>query len=271
MLSKETLESVHFSFRQKIYAKFRNYIFIAIEKKIKENDKIKAKFNKLIMENAKNYKLANSYKKVVREAKVDWKDLEIRTKYIFINDDIYKSLNLNLYNWFKTEIEKIDSNAKYNPYNDKLVDNEKISVYVEHIVQWCKKNYNRMSQIKKLKREYKEKWDLKNEDYYKNYYINNKEDFKNRYENNKDTIKEKYENNKNEVRDRGEINQEFNAKRHLNSKNLVLEYALKMLANDEKLTIRTLNTTLTNNNEKLGTTQISLYLKELRSEGLINE
>ena len=47
--------------------------------------------------------------------------------------------------------------------------------------------------------------------------------------------------------------------------------ALKMLANDEKLTIRTLNTTLTNNNEKLGTTQISLYLKELRNEGLINE
>jgi hypothetical protein len=271
MLSKEILESVHFSFRQKIYAKFRNYIFIAIEKKIKENVKIKAKFNKLIMENAKNYKLANSYKKVVKEAKVDWKDLEIRTKYVFLNDDRYKSLNVNLYNWFKTEIEKIDFEAKYNPYNNKLIDDKLILLYVEYIVEWCKKNYNRMSQIKKMKREYKQKWDLENEDYYKNYYINNKEDFKNRYENNKNTIKEKYENNKGEVRDRGEINQEFNAKRHLNSKNLVLEYALKMLANDEKLTIRTLNTTLANNNQKLGITQISLYLKELRSEGLIDE
>ena len=257
--------------RKKMYKKIQAYVFIAIEKKVKENHQTKAKFSKLIMDNLENKYLVRSYKRVIREAKVDWKELENATKYVILNDKRYVELNEHLYKRFIIETKKLWLDLDSNDNNSKLLTEKELSLYVENIIGFCKKSYNRMSQIKKMKRKYKEKWDFENEDYYKNYYIENKQSFKNRYEKNKLALKEKYENNKSDVKSRAEINQEFNAKRHLDSSNLVLEDALKMLANNEKLTIRALNKTLTNNGEKLGTTQISIYLKELKNEGLIDE
>ena len=63
----------------------------------------------------------------------------------------------------------------------------------------------------------------------------------------------------------------FRSKRHQDSKTLVLKYALDLVAQSEKITIKTIKTILDQNNEKLGTTQISIYLRELKNEGLINE
>jgi hypothetical protein len=52
---------------------------------------------------------------------------------------------------------------------------------------------------------------------------------------------------------------------------LVLKYALDLVAQSEKITIKTIKTILDQNDEKLGTTQISIYLRELKNEGLIDE
>ena len=52
---------------------------------------------------------------------------------------------------------------------------------------------------------------------------------------------------------------------------VLLKYALDLVAQNEKITIKTIKNILELNDEKLGTTQISIYLKELRNEGLINE
>lgn len=67
---------------------------------------------------------------------------------------------------------------------------------------------------------------------------------------------------------RGSLN---GAKRHQTSKTLVLKYALDLVAQNKKITIKTIKNILEQNNEKLGNTQISIYLKELKNEGLINE
>jgi hypothetical protein len=61
------------------------------------------------------------------------------------------------------------------------------------------------------------------------------------------------------------------AKRHQNSKTLVLKYALDLVAQNERITIKTIKNILELNDEKLGTTQISIYLRELKNEGLIDE
>lgn len=73
------------------------------------------------------------------------------------------------------------------------------------------------------------------------------------------------------IKTREEVNKINGAKRHQDSKTLVLKYALELVASEEKITINTIKNIIEQNNEKLGTTQISIYLKELRSEGLINE
>jgi DNA-binding CsgD family transcriptional regulator len=52
---------------------------------------------------------------------------------------------------------------------------------------------------------------------------------------------------------------------------LVLKYALDLVALSEKITIKTVKNILELNNEKLGTIQISIYLRELKNEGLIDE
>ena len=73
------------------------------------------------------------------------------------------------------------------------------------------------------------------------------------------------------IKTRDEVNKINGAKRHQDSKTLVLKYALDLVAQNEKITIKTIKNILEQNNEKLGNTQISIYLKELKNEGLINE
>ena len=73
------------------------------------------------------------------------------------------------------------------------------------------------------------------------------------------------------IKSRIEVNKINGAKRHQDSKTLVLKYALDLVAQNEKITIKTIKNILELNNEKLGTTQISIYLRELKNEGLISE
>ena len=73
------------------------------------------------------------------------------------------------------------------------------------------------------------------------------------------------------IKTRDEVNKINGAKRHQNSKTLVLKYALDLVAQNERITIKTIKNILDQNDEKLGTTQISIYLRELKNEGLIDE
>ena len=120
------------------------------------------------------------------------------------------------------------------------VSNDLLKKYISKIIKWCKKNYNRLSQIKKIEKVYNQK-----------YYLDHKEE--------------------KGIKSRDEVNKINGAKRHQDSKTLVLKYALDLVAQNEKITIKTIKNILEQNNEKLGNTQISIYLKELKNEGLINE
>ena len=97
-----------------------------------------------------------------------------------------------------------------------------------------------MSQIKKIEKLYNQK-----------YYLEHKEE--------------------KGIKSRDEVNKINGAKRHQDSKTLVLKYALDLVAQNEKITIKTIKNIIELNDEKLGTTQISIYLRELKNEGLIDE
>ena len=137
-------------------------------------------------------------------------------------------------------MKKSFNDFEFTSYGENLVSNDLLKKYISKIMKWCKKNYNRMSQIKKIEKAYNQK-----------YYLDHKVE--------------------KGIKSRIEVNKINGAKRHQNSKTLVLKYALDLVAQNEKITIKTIKTILELNDEKLGTTQISIYLRELKNEGLINE
>ena len=137
-------------------------------------------------------------------------------------------------------MKKSFNDFEFTSYGENLVSSDLLKKYISKIIKWCKKNYNRMSQIKKVEKLYNQK-----------YYLDHKEE--------------------KGIKTRDEVNKINGAKRHQNSKTLVLKYALDLVASEEKITIKTIKNILEQNNEKLGNTQISIYLKELKNEGLINE
>jgi hypothetical protein len=77
-----------------------------------------------------------------------------------------------------------------------------------------------MSQIKKVEKAYNQK-----------YYLEHKE--------------------QKGIKSRIEVNKINGAKRHQDSKTLVLKYALELVASEEKITIKTIKNIIEQNNEKL--------------------
>ena len=166
--------------------------------------------------------------KSIREGKVNIKD-----SYAIIR-------NNEIYLLYVQSVKKYHSDYEFSLYGENLVSNDLLKKYISKILKWCKKNYNRMSQIKKIEKLYNQK-----------YYLEHKVE--------------------KGIKSRIEVNKINGAKRHQNSKTLVLKYALDLVAQNEKITIKTIKTILDQNNEKLGNTQISIYLRELKNEGLIDE
>ena len=240
LLKKINIE--YSQYKKYLYKKLTTYTMISIKNKVKSNQVIKdnfvAKINELVeIENPtlKHKQMIRNYAYMYKNTKVDWISLELA-----LINKMALQLNNETYLLFVQSVKKFDSEYEFDLYGENLVSNDLLKKYISKIIKWCKKNYNRMSQIKKVEKLYNQK-----------YYLEHKVE--------------------KGIKTRDEVNKINGAKRHQDSKTLVLKYALELVAQNERITIKTIKNIIELNNEKLGTTQISIYLKELRSEGLINE
>lgn len=225
-----------------LYKKLTTYTMISIKNKVKENkiikDNFKLKIDELVkIENPtlKEKQTIKNYAYMYKNTKVDWIALELA-----LINKMALQLNNEIYLLYVEKMKKSFDDFEFSLYDENLVSDDLLKKYISKILKWCKKNYNRMSQIKKVEKAYNQK-----------YYQDHKE--------------------QKGIKSREEVNKINGAKRHQDSKTLVLKYALDLVAQNEKITIKTIKNILEQNNEKLGNTQISIYLKELKNEGLINE
>ena len=225
-----------------LYKKLTTYTMISIKNKVKENkiikDNFKLKIDELVkIENPtlKEKQTIKNYAYMYKNTKVDWIALELA-----LINKMALQLNNEIYILYVEKMKKSFDDFEFSLYDENLVSDDLLKKYISKILKWCKKNYNRMSQIKKIEKAYNQK-----------YYLEHKEE--------------------KGIKTRDEVNKINGAKRHQDSKTLVLKYALDLVAQNEKITIKTIKNILEQNNEKLGNTQISIYLKELKNEGLINE
>ena len=225
-----------------LYKKLTTYTMISIKNKVKENKIIKDNFvekiNELVDIENKTYQqkqTIKNYAYMYKNTKVNWLALELA-----LMNKMALQLNNETYLLYVQSVKKFHSNYEFTSYGENLVSSDLLKKYISKIIKWCKKNYNRLSQIKKIEKAYNQK-----------YYLEHKEE--------------------KGIKSRIEVNKINGAKRHQDSKTLVLKYALDLVAQNEKITIKTIKTILDQNNEKLGNTQISIYLRELKNEGLINE
>ena len=225
-----------------LYKKLTTYTMISIKNKVKENkiikDNFKLKIDELVkIENPtlKEKQTIKNYAYMYKNTKVDWIALELA-----LINKMALQLNNEIYILYVEKMKKSFDDFEFSLYDENLVSDDLLKKYISKILKWCKKNYNRMSQIKKLEKLYNQK-----------YYLEHKDE--------------------KGIKSRVEVNKINGAKRHQDSKTLVLKYALDLVAQNEKITIKTIKNILEQNNEKLGNTQISIYLKELKNEGLINE
>ena len=240
LLKKINIE--YSQYKKFLYKKLTTYTMISIKNKVKSNQIIKdnfvVKINELLeIENLtlKHKQMIRNYAFMFKNTKVDWIGLELA-----LINKMALQLNNETYLLYVQSVKKYHSDYEFSVYGENLVSNDLLKKYISKIIKWCKKNYNRMSQIKKVEKLYNQK-----------YYLEHKD--------------------QKGIKSRIEVNKINGAKRHQDSKTLVLKYALDLVAQNEKITIKTIKTILELNDEKLGTTQISIYLKELRNEGLINE
>ena len=225
-----------------LYKKLTTYTMISIKNKVKSNKIIKdnfvVKINELVeIENKtpQQKQTIKNYAYMYKNTKVDWIGLELA-----LINKMALQLNNETYLLYVQSVKKFNSDYEFTSYGENLVSSDLLKKYISKILKWCKKNYNRMSQIKKVEKAYNQK-----------YYLDHKEE--------------------KGIKSRIEVNKINGAKRHQDSKILVLKYALDLVAQNEKITIKTIKNILDQNDEKLGTTQISIYLRELKNEGLIDE
>ena len=240
LLKKINIE--YSQYKRLLYRKLTTYTMISIKNKVKSNQVIKdnfvAKINELVDIENKTQQQKESIKNyayMFKNTKVDWIALELA-----LINKMALQLNNEIYLLYIQSVKKYHSDYEFSVYGENLVSNDLLKKYISKIIKWCKKNYNRISQIKKVEKLYNQK-----------YYLEHKEE--------------------KGIKSRDEVNKINGAKRHQTSKTLVLKYALDLVASEEKITIKTIKNIIELNNEKLGNTQISIYLRELKNEGLIDE
>jgi IS605 OrfB family transposase len=167
----------------------------------------------------KNKKLSRSIHEscfyMFKNTKVDWISLELA-----LINKMALQLNNEIYLLYVQSVKKYHCDYEFDIYGENLVSNDLLKKYISKIIKWCKKNYNRMSQIKKVEKAYNQK-----------YYLEHKE--------------------QKGIKSRIEVNKINGAKRHQDSKTLVLKYALELVASEEKITIKTIKNIIEQNNEKL--------------------
>ena len=187
-----------------LYKKLTTYVMISIKNKVKSNQVIKdnfvAKINELVeIENKtlQQKQTIRNYAYMYKNTKVNWLALELA-----LMNKMALQLNNEIYLIYIAKMKKSFNDFEFTSYGENLVSNDLLKKYISKIIKWCKKNYNRLSQIKKIEKLYNQK-----------YYLEHKEE--------------------KGIKTRDEVNKINGAKRHQDSKTLVLKYALDLVAQSE--------------------------------------
>jgi hypothetical protein len=190
------------------------------------------------------YKTLKQYK----NAKIEWTILEnhLRTFVALkLNNELYIKYVINITNIYPTFILP-------NEFNNNLISNDELQKIVSRCINWLKKNFNRYSQFKRYKKNYNDE-----------YYLKTKES--------------------RGIKTRFEANQKIAEDRRFASKSVVLEFVQILKSKSIKITIHNIKNEIENKNAqllannseekiklvKLGISQISVYLKTLKEEGLV--
>ena len=145
-----------------LYKKLTTYTMISIKNKVKSNqvikDNFKSKINELVeIENPtlKEKQTIKNYAYMYKNTKVDWIALELA-----LINKMALQLNNEIYILYVEKMKKSFDDFEFSLYDENLVSNDLLKKYISKILKWCKKNYNRMSQIKKLEKLYNQKYYL---------------------------------------------------------------------------------------------------------------
>lgn len=148
------------SHKRLLYKKLTTYTMISIKNKVKSNQVIKdnfvVKINELVeIENPtlKHKQMIRNYAYMFKNTKVDWISLELA-----LINKMALQLNNETYLLYVQSVKKFHSDYEFSVYGENLVSNDLLKKYISKIIKWCKKNYNRMSQIKKIEKAYNQKY-----------------------------------------------------------------------------------------------------------------
>ena len=153
-------------YKRLLYKKLTTYTMISIKNKVKSNqvikDNFKLKINELLeIENLtlKHKQMIRNYAFMFKNTKVDWISLELA-----LINKMALQLNNEMYLLFIQSVKKYHSDYEFSLYGENLVSSNLLKKYISKILKWCKKNYNRMSQIKKIEKLYNQKYYLEHKE-----------------------------------------------------------------------------------------------------------
>lgn len=225
-----------------LYKNISQYSMIAIINRLKKCEKIREEISlnlnsfyniefekRTFWDKVKILRLLKAY----RNTKVKWDLLEKNLKQYYgyrINNEFYID--------FLIKAKKIDNNFNFNDFDCNLISESELVEQINTCLKYLKKNFNRLAQVIKYKR-----------DYNKMYYEATK----------------LYRG----IRTRTEVNKELGEKKSLNSKLTVLNYIGILKNKSIKITIKNILEEFQKDGVKLGQTQVSIYLKELKQVGLV--
>lgn len=234
-------------YENRLYKKITQYSMIAVERKIRDNEKIKDALNKewddkLELEFKKpkelqNTKFSSFYIKQIKSIKTNWKALED----VLMGKVAKEYLHQIESSYFK-DLKKLlkELNLEFTNEHTNFISEIRLELMVEDNIKWLKRHYNSFRMIKSHKARY-------DKEYYKT------------------TTKIK----KN-IGSRTDANKKIGIEKVDKSKKLVFTTAIKLSEQKIKITISNITKEIAKNGSKsLGKTQVAKYLKLLRDEGQI--
>ena len=234
-------------YENRLYKRITQYSMIAVERKIRDNEKIKDALNKewddkLELEFKKpielqNTKLSSWYIKQIKSIKTNWKALED-----VLMGKVAKEFLHQIESGYFKDLRKLlkELNLEFTDEHTNFISELRLETMVEDNIKWLKRHYNSLKMIKSFKAKY-------DKEYYKT------------------TTKIK-----NNIGTRADANKKIGIEKVDKSKTLVLITAIKLSEQKIKITISSITKEIAKNGSKsLGKTQVAKYLKLLRDEGQI--
>lgn len=234
-------------YENRLYKKITQYSMIAVERKIKENEKIKDTLNKewndkLELEFKKpkelqDTKFSSFYINQIKSIKTNWKALED-----VLSGKVAKEYLHQIESGYFKDLRKLlkELNLEFKDEHTNFISELRLESMVEDNIKWLKRHYNSFRMIKSHKARY-------DKEYYKT------------------TTKIK----KN-IGTRTDANKKIGIDKVDKSKKLVFTTAIKLSEQKIKITISSITKEIAKNGSKsLGKTQVAKYLKLLRDEAQI--